>query len=131
MNNYKLNEALLLIDKGIHLSTMKNNLIIEIEINFLKSLILSRKGKIEDAKNLCSRFNSILENKKMYAYQKRQQETLKLITDHENFNLNYGLVEDTKSKKEKELIEQKLEQETFDYLNLIMRYVKEKEISSN
>lgn len=110
---------------------MKNNLIIEIEINFLKSLILSRKGKIEDAKNLCSRFNSILENKKMYAYQKRQQETLKLITDHENFNLNYGLVEDTKSKKEKELIEQKLEQETFDYLNLIMRYVKEKEISSN
>lgn len=129
LRNYNFDKALKMIDEGIQLTTTKNNLILELEINFLKSLVLSRQGKIIDAKKLCRSFNSILEENKLVSYQIRQRDTLKLIDDQEDFNLVYGLVEDSKSVKEKNEIQKKIEGEVFDYLSQIMRYVKEKEIS--
>lgn len=129
ISDYNLEKALKLIDEGIVLASEKKNLILEIEIKLLKALLLSKQGKVKESKLLCDNINHELKENKIVSYQTRLAETIEKIEDHEKYNIALLAVEESQKKLEDPERDNILKEEVQNYLKLIMRFVKEKEVS--
>lgn len=93
-------KALNLISDGLKIASDKKLVILEIEMNLLKSLILARKFKYDKAIENCQIMNQILVTNNLDYYINKQQETIELINNSRaSLESLYDMAEDENKEK--------------------------------
>jgi hypothetical protein len=77
-----IDKALAVLTKLENNPSLKHNLIFQMEIMFLESLIFSRDFEFQTAKIKLNNLTEILDEYNLEYYRKRQQEVLQMINEH-------------------------------------------------